>query len=259
MKKHILMISSLVFLTISANNALPEDGRDEDAFVKKSETYSRNIPIRVIRQIEIQEGYHEGLFIQDGEIWVNNGRGGNTWVIELSSGKKVREITSIATFTEGTTRGPDGKYVITDWDSKMLYTAEVEDDSMKVISEISFDPSHPTGVVWTGESFYMITWLRGFGTKYGLVQMDKNLNIVKSYRVKHIVEPSQIAWDGKFLWITSWFDSRVFKIDVASMTIIGSFRFPGKAATGIAWDGRALWVTGTRSDLYQIEVLDIQE
>jgi len=39
------------------------------------------IESKVIGEIKLPKGYHEGLFLQDGKVWVNNGEKGNTWVI----------------------------------------------------------------------------------------------------------------------------------------------------------------------------------
>jgi hypothetical protein len=78
--------------------------------------------------------------------------------------------------------------------------------------------------------------------------------MLKSYRINNIQEPSQMAWDGKNLWVSSWYDRRIYKLDPDTMDIIGYINSPVKKTTGIAWDGAFLWVTGTYSDLYKMEL-----
>jgi hypothetical protein len=68
-------------------------------------------------------------------------------------------------------------------------------------------------------------------------------------------EPCQLAWDGKYLWMSSWYDRRVYKVDVERMEAIGYFCSPVERTTGIAWDGKYLWLTATHGDLYKIEIL----
>jgi len=223
---------------------------------EKAEDHKAMIPIEVIRTVGLPKGYHEGLHHEDGYIWVNNGKGDNTWILDIKSGEVVSEITPVATFSEGITKGPEGKYWITDWDTKRLYRARLENMKMKSEWDISFAPSRPTGVVWTGEYLYVIIWTRGLGTKYHLIRMNKKGEILDKFIIKGIQEPSQLAWDGANLWISSWFQRRVYKIDGKTLEIKGYFRIHIEKTTGIAWDGEYLWITGTKSDLYQIKLVE---
>ena len=234
--------------------AFCESEMPEDTAGIKAEDYEIAISMKVIRKIELPKGYHEGLLLQDGNIWVNNGEGGPTWVVDLGSGEIVSEIKPVATFSEGITAGPNGKYWITDWDTKKLYSVSIDDNIMKAESEIVFDSSHPAGVVWNGEYLYVVTWTRGMGTQYHLLKIDKEGNILSKARIENIPEPSQLAWDGKDLWISSWFDRRIYRINTETLEITGYFRSKVKSTTGIAWDGEYFWVTGTKADLYQIEI-----
>ncbi|MFQ5953007.1 MAG: hypothetical protein ACE5JK_06355, partial [Candidatus Omnitrophota bacterium] len=164
------------------------------------------------------------------------------------------EIKSIGTFTEGITAYGDGTFWLTDWEAKKIYRVTIKEGKMSVEYEIELDPAHPAGVVWTGENLYMITWTRGMGTTYHLMQLDENERMFRKMRIKRIHEPAHLAWDGSHLWITSWYSQLVYKIDVETFKIVGSFRSPAPDATGITWDGEHFWITGTRADLYQLEV-----
>jgi hypothetical protein len=65
-----------------------------------------------------------------------------------------------------------------------------------------------------------------------------------------------MAWDGAYLWVSSWYEQKVYKIDVNNWDILSAFRSPVPKTTGIAFDGKYLWLTGTYSDLYKLEILE---
>jgi glutamine cyclotransferase len=227
-----------------------------EADMKKAESklYQSNIPIEVIREIELPKGYHEGLMVAGDNIWVNNGEKINTWVVSLDSEEVIGEIEPAGRFSEGITATPDGKYWLTDWNTKKIYKVVLEENRMVPEFEINMAPSRPTGIVWNGEALYFITWTRGMGTEYHLYKMDVGGNIKSKIKIKRVHEPSQIAWDGKNLWISSWYSKRVYKIDIDNMQLIGHFKSPVSDTTGIVWDGEYMWLTGTHSDLYQIRI-----
>jgi len=214
------------------------------------------MPTKIIQKIELpKNGYHEGLMLENGAIYVNNGNDINTWVIDLKTGDMLREIEPVATFTEGICQGPAGKYWVTDWDTKKLYLVKIIDKKMVPEFEISLAPSHPTGIAWTETYLYLVTWTRGMGTKYHILKIDLKGNVLEKVLIRTISEPSQAAWDGKYLWISSWFNRRVYKLDVESLEIKGYFRSNIERTSGIAWNGKYFWITGTKAELRQIELL----
>ncbi|MDD5422619.1 MAG: hypothetical protein WC592_05660 [Candidatus Omnitrophota bacterium] len=248
------VILALIFLSADIVHA----GTQTDQLNKGKQF--KEIPVKVLREIKLEKGYHEGLFWNGADIWVANGPvakglNGNVWVVDAMSGLHVRDIKPIGSFTEGITRKSGDVYFVTDWQARKLYRVRIENDEMVPDGlEVSLAPSFPAGVVWTGSRLFVITWTRGMGTKFHLLEMNENANIIKKVEIKYIQEPCQMAWDGKNLWITSWFDKIVYKIDVDRYEIIGAFISAVNRATGIAWDGKHLWLTGTAADLYQLEV-----
>ena len=243
----------LIFLTLPS---FAEFLESSGTFFKKSKDHKAMMPTKTIRKIPLPKGgYHEGLLLEGGNIWINNGEKKNTWVIDLKTGKKIREIIPPGTFTEGITHAPGGKYWVTDWDTKKLYLVNIKDNKMIPETEISLAPSYPTGVVWNGTHLYVIIWTRGIGTKYHLLKFDKDGKLLLKAKMQGIQEPSQITWDGKYLWITSWFNRRVYKIDPETLERKGYFRSLIENTTGIAWDGKYFWVTGTKEPLRQIKLL----
>jgi len=213
------------------------------------------IAAKVTVRIEIPTWYHEGLYFDGKNIWVANGIKGKIWVVDLAAGKVIREINPAGTFTEAMTSTEKYPYILTDWDIKKIYTARLEDNIMSVEKEVSLEPAHPTGTVWNGKNLFVLSWTRSLtGTKFHLLKMDSDFNILKSYKIDKIQEPCQMAWDGRNLWVSSWFENRIYKIDVDTLDVLGYFKSPVKNTTGVAWDGAHLWVTGTYSDLYKIEL-----
>jgi len=254
--KRYTIIASLILIIALDIFAFPEAPVPEVKVLKKAKNYQSMIPAKRIRKIALPKGYHEGLLIDGDNIWVNNGEGQNTWVVDLASGSVVSEIEPVAAFSEGITAAGSGKYWITDWTAKKLYRVKIEEKRMIAESEVSLAPSRPTGVVWNGRHLYLLTWTRGIlGTRYHLLKMDEEGNVLDKFRIEDISEPSQMAWDGEHIWISSWFDRRVYKIDIEAAEIKGYFRSNIKNLTGIAWDGKSFWATGTKADLYQIELI----
>ncbi len=254
MKKYII-VTALTGVIVFDFLAFPQTLLHGGKILKKAKNYQSMIPVKRIRKIRLPEGYHEGLFIDGDNVWVNNGKGGKTWVVNLHSGRVVSEIEPVAGFSEGITSARDGKYWITDWTEKKLYRVTIEKGKMTAECGISLGPARPTGVIRVGKRIFVITWTRGvLGTRYHLLLLDGLGNILDKIGIENISEPSQMAWDGAHLWITSWFDRRAYKVDIEKLEIKGYFRPNVKNLTGIAWDGKSFWVTGTKADLYQIEI-----
>ena len=244
-----LILATILILTSQTNLSFSE----EELALKHSEEYQAKIPVTVIKEIPLPKGYHEGLLLEGDNIWVSNGEGFKTWVIDPEEGTVMSEIEPVGTFTEGVTRTSNGVLWLSDWEDKKIYRVKKEEN--KLVSEFELDlaPARPAGIVSAGDTFYVITWTRGIGTKYHLMQFDNNGVELKKMRIKRIHEPSQLAWDGKNLWISSWFSQLVYKIDIESLSIIGSFKSPAPKTTGILWDGEHFWVTGTHANLYQLK------
>ncbi|NQT22228.1 MAG: hypothetical protein HQ579_02200 [Candidatus Omnitrophica bacterium] len=250
----------LLILPVISQGLFQEKAYGEERILTKAADYESMIPTKVLREIKLPEnGYHEGLLLENGNIVINNGEGINSWVVDLKSGSLLKEIDPIATFTEGITHAPGGKYWVTDWNTKKLYLVKIVANKMVSESEISFAPSHPAGVIWTGKHLYLIIWTRGLGTKYHILKMDKNGAIIDRINITDINEPTQLAWDGRHLWITSWFKRRAYKIDIDNLEIKGYFRTNIEKTSGIVWDGKYFWITGTNANLRQIEILPSQE
>ena len=227
---------------------------DEVSALKMSKDYCE-ISVSALRRIHLSVGYHEGLFYDGKNIWVCNGKKGKIWIIDAADEKVISNIEPISVFTEGITGAPGGRFYATDWDEERLYIARLEGNKMVEESSVSLAPAHPTGVIYIGSRLFVITWTHGMGTKFDILEMDGKLNIKNKIAVKRIEEPAHMAWDGKNLWITSWYSRMVYKVDIDTWEILGFFNSPVSQATGIAWDGKYLWLTGTHGDLYKLEIL----
>lgn len=243
MKK--IIIFTLLIIPFLCGTALSENKLSKH---DKYEVYD----VEVVKKISLPRSYHEGLYFDGKNIWVSNGEGDNTWIVDVETGDIVRDVVPVGSFTEGLAKADNGTYWMTDWDEKKLYRVKIEQGLMSSDYDIDLEPSRPTGVVWTGEKLYVITWTRGFGTKYHLMELTDDERLKVKMRIRGIHEPSQLAWDGKYLWISSWYNSKVYKVDVNTYKVLGSFNSPAKETTGITWDGEHLWVTGTHADLYKL-------
>lgn len=212
--------------------------------------------IETVNKIDLPKGYHEGLFIRDGKILVCNGRGFRTWVVDPEKEKIVSEIEPFGSFTEGI--ADDGKDLwLTDWDEKRLYRIKIEGNRIDTDFNVSVAPAHPAGIVHIKDHIYVVTWTRGpKGTKYHLIQFDLNGEMVKKRALQGILEPAHLAWDGEFLWITSWYSQKVFKTDINTLETKGYFTSPAQKTTGIVWQDGHFWITGTYDGLYRVKVLN---
>jgi glutamine cyclotransferase len=245
-----------IFAGIAAVLFFATDLRSEEAlsFLHKAKSY-KGLKTRVVERIKLPSWYHEGIMIDGTDIWVSNGKKGKTWVVDAKSNKVRAEIDSIDGFTEGVAHPAGGAYFVTEWYSKKIYKASMRDGRLVPEASLSVAPAFPAGIVVVGGELYTIIWIRGvLGTRYFIIKTDQDLKETGRIRVDIIQEPAHMAWDGKFLWITSWYNDKVFKVDKDSLEILGSFRSPAKKATGIASDGEYLWITGTYADLYKVKV-----
>ena len=214
----------------------------------------RRIPAKVLRRIDIPTWYHEGMFYDGTSLWLANGEKGKIWVIDTSSGKVTSEIVPVADFAEALMRRPDGALFTTEWFTMKVYKVRLEGGHLMPESELSFYPAHPAGLASDGKRLFVVVWKRGLGTKFELVELDADMKIANRMIIKGIHEPDQLAWDGKDLWVSSWYSKRVYRIDTVAWEITGYFNSPVAKTTGIAWDGKYMWVTGTYGDLYQMEI-----
>jgi len=222
--------------------------------LKKSKDFRANIKVKYAQEFTLPKLYHEGLMIDGKNIWVANGEGGKFWIVDRESGKLVSEIDSPAIFTEALQKAGD-RYWISDWTSKRLLLARFENGKFIVDKKVPLMPANPAGIVFNGEKLYVITWTRGVGTRYDLWVLDKEANLIEKVKIENISEPSQLAWDGESLWISSWFDRRVYKINPVTYEIEAYFRTSIEKTTGIVWDGEGFWVTGTDFGLRKIELV----
>lgn len=226
----------------------------ENLVLKKARS-RKTISAQVVKRVGLPRGYHEGLFFDGKNIWVNNGRNKKTWVVDPISGRILSAIDPVGLFTEGMTAVSDGSLFVTDWAAKSLFRVHISADKMVEESSVSVLPAHPTGIAWDGVSLYVVTWTRGvLGTKFHLLEMKPDGTILRKFLFRYINEPAHLAWDGKNLWVTSWYDKFIYKLDIGKREIAERFRSPVSRTTGIAWDGSSFWITGTYSDLYQVRL-----
>ena len=103
MKIILLILSALFFqphiLTFSGT---------EPFELKRSPEYRSKIPIKVIKKVPLPKGYHEGIYLDGDNIWVSNGEGKKTWIVDPGTGEVISEIEPSGDFTEAVTKAADG-------------------------------------------------------------------------------------------------------------------------------------------------------
>lgn len=208
----------------------------------------------LVKKVAIPKWYHEGLFYDGKSLWLANGEKGNIWVIDTTTGSVISRIEPLGDFSEALIRADNGSLFTTEWYTRKVYRVKIEGGRLISKKESSLDPAHPAGIASSGKRLFLITWTRGLGTKFHLVEMDMDLKVVSTMLIRDIQEPCQLAWDGKDLWISSWYTKKIYRVDIDRWEITGYIRSPVSKTTGIAWDGEYMWVTGTYSDLYQMKI-----
>ncbi|MFH1837226.1 MAG: hypothetical protein ABH862_03830, partial [Candidatus Omnitrophota bacterium] len=244
MTKKSVIILGMFFILLGTRQVLAEN---EAALPEKTADKKQiNMKAVVIKKIDLPRGYHEGILLYDDRILVCNGRGLGTYIIDPLDESVTGEIEPFGTFTESLAPAGDDMFWLTDWEEKKIYKVKIEGNKISSYSEMSLAPSHPAGVIRLGEKLYVITWTRSLtGTEYHLVQLNNNGEVLQKRHLRGISEPAHIAWDGEHFWITSWYNQKVFELDINTFEIKRQFKSPAKKTTGIAWDGKHFWITGT--------------
>ncbi|MBN2452762.1 MAG: SPASM domain-containing protein [Candidatus Omnitrophica bacterium] len=240
-----LQLALLIFMAAAAFVSAEEISPAKDL---------RHIPANIVRKIPIPKSYHEGIFFDGSSLWLVNGDNGPIWTIDPGAGNVISSIQPVSDFAEALVRADDGALYTTEWSDKKIYRVRMEGSKLISEKEASFAPGHPAGLISANGRIFVVIWTRGAGTRYYLVEMDRDLNEIGRMEIKGIHEPDQLAWDGTDLWISSWYSNRIYKINTSKWELAGSFRSPVDKTTGIAWDGEYMWVTGTHGDLYCMEL-----
>jgi len=82
-----------------------------------------------------------------------------------------------------------------------------------------------------------------------LASLINQINPVSGKVVKSFDAPNWgstgIAYDGKYLWLSSWRSDEIFMIDPINENVVKSFSSQSSGSpVGLAWDGNYLWVAG---------------
>ncbi|MFA6455992.1 MAG: M6 family metalloprotease domain-containing protein, partial [Bacteroidota bacterium] len=79
-------------------------------------------------------------------------------------------------------------------------------------------------------------------------------------RISHLFSPSSaqfpygLAVNGNDLWVTEYYDNKVYQLDKNTGSVLSSFFTPSIQPTGITWDGSSLWITNTYNDnVYKVD------
>ncbi|MBD3221962.1 hypothetical protein GF314_12045 [bacterium] len=96
------------------------------------------------------------------------------------------------------------------------------------------------GLAWDGEFF----WSTGDDTEGGslLYKIAADTVAVEEVYSTPGHRPMDLAFDGRWLWLTDRDNGRIDRIDPETGKLTRSVGAPGFSPTGLAWDGRAMWL-----------------
>lgn len=59
--------------------------------------------------------------------------------------------------------------------------------------------------------------------------------------------PFDLAADDRSVWVTSYWDDAIVRVDTASETVVTTIREPGQGPSGVAVSGNTIWVANSRA------------
>jgi sugar lactone lactonase YvrE len=158
------------------------------------------------------------------------------------------------------------------WDGNTLWVTDDETDKLyqldpakgKVIFELAIPgllglaEMDICGLTWDGSDLLISDYTTG--TIYRVDPQEHSAKVeVKLWELKRgrgvrsiAMKESRVtglAWDGTYLWaaFAAGYASSVYRIDLASKTLVTHFWAPGPKPQGLAWDGNCLWIVDGRS------------
>jgi len=97
------------------------------------------------------------------------------------------------------------------------------------------------GLAWDGTSFWSCGDDPGGGSVLYRIDAD-TLRITDAYPTTGH-RPMDLAYDGRWLWLSDRDRARIDRIDPATGDVTRSLPAPGFSPVGLAWDGQSMWVT----------------
>jgi len=96
------------------------------------------------------------------------------------------------------------------------------------------------GLAWDGEFF----WSTGDDTEGGslLYKIAADTVAVEEVYPAPGHRPMDLAFDGRWLWVTDRDNGRIDRIDPETGRLTRSVGAPGFSPGGLAWDGHAMWL-----------------
>jgi hypothetical protein len=143
--------------------------------------------------------------------------------------------------------GPDTLAVLEDVPDSISTTGDREvrlvfrDQDGFVLNLEEFSGVLDRGLAWDGEYLYSCGDADDGSSILYQIQVD-TLQIEEAFDVPGH-RPSDLCFDGRYIWITDRDTGRVDRFDPEVRAITRSAVTPGFSPIGVAWDGRNLWLT----------------
>lgn len=125
-------------------------------------------------------------------------------------------------------------------DSEQVYLV-VGDTTGTVYWQEDFTGVLARGLAWDGEFF----WSTGDDTEGGslLYKIAADTVTVAEVYATPGHRPRDLAYDGRWLWLTDRDNGRIDRIDPETGALTRSVTPPGFSPTGLTWDGRSMWLS----------------
>ncbi|NRA11331.1 MAG: hypothetical protein HRT57_05175, partial [Crocinitomicaceae bacterium] len=113
--------------------------------------------------------------------------------------------------------------------------------------------SYPGGLAWDGQNLWHNDML--LSANDSTYKLNATGQVIQSYQGFGTYSQG-LTWDGQYLWSTDNPSREIYKIDVATFSVMDTINAPGgQYPNGLAFDGQYLWVANNDADsIYQIDV-----
>lgn len=123
----------------------------------------------------------------------------------------------------------------------------VGDTTGAVLWQEDFTGVLARGLAWDGANFWSCGDDAGGGSVLYKIPAD-SVHVAAAFPTPGH-HPMDLAWDGRWLWLTDRDNGRIDRIDPQTGEVTRSVPAPGFSPVGLAWDGESMWVTDPATGL----------
>lgn len=173
--------------------------------------------------------------------------------ISPMDGSILKVITLSTDYANGLTF--DGANLwVTDMTNQLLIQLDTSDGN--VLQQFTLNNDGAAGLAWGNSNIWNNNNKQGSSVGDTTFNISSSSGAIIDYFLPFGQQPSGLAFDGTYLWSSDNYSDEIYKIDLASYTIIDTIDAPGGGyPNGLTFDGQYLWVANNDADsLYQIDI-----